>query len=372
MLNFKKSEQKKPEKNDVKEGGEKNFFNQKVDKKIFSIIGKILIFILSIYIWYLSIPIFIMWYIWKKTKWNRKRKFFGTAMSIVLLFILTGIFFYMNRVPALNIIEPETNTTVQKNSIQIKGNFEPKNSKISINGIVLSAENGEFDYLAKLTQETNLFVIEVKNGGSKIEEEVVVKRIFTEAEKEEIERIKQEELAERERINQENQEKNLIDKKDKLEKEISSVSSFDNSNFRGNIDNLIMEVVLFKAWAIQIQEAKSDKNNEIVSLGQQLEDKVVQLQKKEFPLMRKEYEKLTSSILWEHDVDVKVSGQYNQIIELVGALFAANKNIKDTHLTIIEMLELLRFDRVNYKWYKYDSEYTYYDIDSVEDGVLVE
>jgi hypothetical protein len=87
--------------------------------------------------------------------------------------------------------------------------------------------------------------------------------------------------------------------------------------------------------------------------------------------MRKEYGNLVAKTLWEHDIDVKVYGQSYGTIEFVGALFAANKNIKDTHATLFEMLKLLRFDRANYKWYEYDSNYSYYTIESNADNEII-
>ena len=36
--------------------------------------------------------------------------------------------------------------------------------------------------------------------------------------------------------------------------------------------------------------------------------------------------------------------------------------------TIQKSLEDLRFKKVNFKWYKYDDEYTYWDIESLADS----
>jgi hypothetical protein len=35
-----------------------------------------------------------------------------------------------------------------------------------------------------------------------------------------------------------------------------------------------------------------------------------------------------------------------------------------------DMLKLLRFNRINFKWYKYDDEYTYWQIESLPDSKI--
>lgn len=128
-----------------------------------------------------------------------------------------------------------------------------------------------------------------------------------------------------------------------------------------------METVLFAAWANLINRAKTHTDSEIKKIGDTLESKVKQIQIKEFPLMRQDYGKVVNKILWENNIEVKVYGAYNGTIELIGGIFASNKSIKEVHSKIYDMLKLLRFDRVNYKWYKYDDEYTYFTIDSKKD-----
>jgi hypothetical protein len=56
---------------------------------------------------------------------------------------------------------------------------------------------------------------------------------------------------------------------------------------------------------------------------------------------------------------------------MVGYHFAANRNIKDVHNEIRDMLIQLRFVRANYKWTDY-SEYTYFTLESPNDGELVD
>ena len=80
------------------------------------------------------------------------------------------------------------------------------------------------------------------------------------------------------------------------------------------------------------------------------------------PAFRKQYVKLLGNALWEHDIEVQASNNY-KTITFIGGTFARNINIKDFHNEAYEMLKLLGFTRAEYKWYKYDDEYTYYTIE---------
>ena len=162
------------------------------------------------------------------------------------------------------------------------------------------------------------------------------------------------------------------DFKNQLQREIDGMENFDGSTYKESIDGLTIEMVLFSVWANRINEAEKNSDQEINDLGKKLEQKVKQIQIKEFPLMRKSYGEIVNTTLWEHNIDVKVFGASNNTIELTGALFANNKNIKDTQAEIQEMLQLLRFDRINYKWYKYDNDYTYFDLESHRDNETIE
>lgn len=274
-----------------------------------------------------------------------------------------------NLAPKLTVIEPQNNQSVQTDKITIKGNVVPARSKIKLNDLLIEKDSsGNFSYETKLVDEKNVVSIVAENGDKKDQITLNINRIFTEAE---LEQKKNDDAKKKE---QEEISKNeVVQKKiESIKKEIDSINKFDNKKYRGTPENLALEVILFKAWAIEIQETKNNDNQEVKNIGQQLESKVKQLQIKEFPIMRKEYGDLIGKKLWEHDIEVNVGGQSYNTIEFIGGIFAANKNIKETHVTLIEMLETLRFDRANYKWYEYDSNYTYYKIDSHSDGDIVQ
>lgn len=145
-----------------------------------------------------------------------------------------------------------------------------------------------------------------------------------------------------------------------------------SANYRHDVKALQMELVVFAGWREIIDDAESFGDPEIKKLSKTLKDKVIALQRKEFPMLRKEYVKLAGEVLWEDDIEVKIKGNRYSIIEFVGGMFAANRNIKATQETLTEQLRMFRFKRSEYKWMEYADEYTYYELNPPSDGDLVE
>ena len=79
---------------------------------------------------------------------------------------------------------------------------------------------------------------------------------------------------------------------------------------------------------------------------------------------------LIAKHLPNENIEVEVFGNNSKTIQFTGGIFANNKNKQETQETLSEMLNLLRFKKVNYKWYKYDDEYTYYELDSKNDNEI--
>lgn len=160
--------------------------------------------------------------------------------------------------------------------------------------------------------------------------------------------------------------------KNSLRKEIKSdvfTKGF-SSKYRGAIKSLQMELVVFGAWKLTIENAALHDDPEINKLGKTLRSKVIAFQKKEFPILRKEYAKLAGQVLWEDNIEVVVKGSKNSVLEFTGGMFAANKNIKNTQETLTDQMEMFRFKRTEYKWMEYASEYTYYTLTTPDDGAL--
>jgi hypothetical protein len=159
--------------------------------------------------------------------------------------------------------------------------------------------------------------------------------------------------------------------KEQLQKEIRDIKeNLDVSKVSSLTDpqDFTLAVAVYKAQALIIDQGKRSEDPESQELAKELERKVSVSQKKNFPILRKAFARLMKDKLWEHDIDVNVSGTNNSVLTFTGGIFAANKNIKDVQQMIWDQMEMLRFKRVNYKWYKYDDEYTYYNVESAKDA----
>jgi len=180
------------------------------------------------------------------------------------------------------------------------------------------------------------------------------------------ERVANEKEAENKRIASEIALKKEIESKvnsqiEQLKREIASIDKgIDFSTYRGRIDALQMEIILFGSWAKLIEENEEFENSEIQRLNKILKSKVANIQVKEFPILRKEYAKVVAAKMWENDIDVYSSGSSNKNLNFSGGVFAANKNKQDFHNQLHEILTMFRFNQARYRWYKGADEYTYW------------
>lgn len=95
--------------------------------------------------------------------------------------------------------------------------------------------------------------------------------------------------------------------------------------------------------------------------------KIKAIQIKIFPYFRKEFASMANSKLWIADGAASVRGSRDEILRLVSSDFVSHQNIQNSYDAIIGKLEELRFKRVEFLWYKYDDDYTYYKINSPSD-----
>jgi len=162
--------------------------------------------------------------------------------------------------------------------------------------------------------------------------------------------------------------------KEQLEREINSIDKgIDFSKYHGanSVEELQIEIVLFGTWQKMIIEGEKSNNNEVKQLCSKLKERVVKIQIKEFPLLRKKYAQIVKQKMWEHDIDVYASGNDYKCINFTGGIFAANKNKQDFQNQVNEVLTIFRFNQSRYRWYKDEDEYTYWTIYKGKDADLV-
>ena len=163
-----------------------------------------------------------------------------------------------------------------------------------------------------------------------------------------------------------------LKQKEQLEREIASIDDgVDFSTYRGSVESLQMELILFGTWADIITKGENSDNLEIQSLAKRLRPKVIRLQLKEFPKLRDEYAKVVNRNMWENDIDVYANGTGNRYINFSGGIFATNKNKKDFQEQLYEVLTMFRFNQARYRWYKEADKYTYWTMYKGKDSDLI-
>lgn len=163
----------------------------------------------------------------------------------------------------------------------------------------------------------------------------------------------------------------IVRQKEQLEREIKSIEKGIKFADGNSIDALQMDIVVFGTWSKLITESEQSENIEIKNLGKKLKSKVSRIQIKEFPNLRKQYAKIVAEKMWENDIEVSANGTGRKYINFTGGVFAANKNKKDFQTQVQEVLKMFRFKQARYRWYKGESEYTYYTIYKGKDSELV-
>ena len=92
-------------------------------------------------------------------------------------------------------------------------------------------------------------------------------------------------------------EEEKLKQKEQLERELKAVNDgVDFSSYRETIESLQIELVLFSTWGNIINDGENSEDPEIKKLAKQLKPKVVRMQVKEFPILRKEYAKLVGTL----------------------------------------------------------------------------
>lgn len=98
-------------------------------------------------------------------------------------------------------------------------------------------------------------------------------------------------------------------------------------------------------------------------------EKIGGMQSAAFPKLRLYYGQDMKKRLWEHDVDITVTGKGNNTLRFTGFWFASNRNIKQIFESAQTDAMALRFKHIEFRSHK-RSDTTVYDIRSLPDSKL--
>lgn len=154
-------------------------------KKVLKGFAVLILIILSFQFWYLTIPGFLIWLLWKKTSFSKRTNTVATGVLVILFAILGGSAAYAGRAPTLTITDPQNNYTIQAQTITVKGKVSPATSTLLVNGARVHADgDGNFNYQAQLPNEgSNQVTLQATNGDKQVTSSVTINRTFTDEEK---------------------------------------------------------------------------------------------------------------------------------------------------------------------------------------------
>jgi hypothetical protein len=179
----------------------------------------------------------------------------------------------------------------------------------------------------------------------------------------------------------------LVEKQEQEEKErkaIEAVSYFDRVNaqigelrelkardFTDSVESIMLLLLVFEVNAQIIKDGNDlvltpDHEKARQELKQLLSKRQVEI----LPVIRDAYGPALRKNLWEHDGYARTLGAGYRRIEIVNALFAANRNIIEFHNNVLATLLQLRFTRVDYKWIRQATEYSYFTLEPPSDGTI--
>ncbi|MDD4333264.1 MAG: hypothetical protein PHT51_04075 [Patescibacteria group bacterium] len=164
-------------------------------RQTLKVILLIILVVSTLWLWYITIPLVSLWYIWKKSKINKKKKWIATGIVLLLFFSFCIYKIYSISGEPITIVEPQDNATFQgQDTVVIKGKVNPKfkGISLSVNSLPLTINNGDFFYEAKLEKEKNYFNFVSKYSGMVSEKLFTINRTFTDEEKAQIEKQKAE------------------------------------------------------------------------------------------------------------------------------------------------------------------------------------
>ncbi|WP_031528122.1 hypothetical protein [Dyadobacter crusticola] len=114
-------------------------------------------------------------------------------------------------------------------------------------------------------------------------------------------------------------------------------------------------------------EVKDVKDETINAEKEELKQKIVKIQTKEFPELRNAYVDSKKEVLGQEHIDISLSGEKNDVLTFTGEMFEPKKTQKDFMKNIRDIVYDLRFKKVVYKWSENKSDIADYEIASKSD-----
>lgn len=151
------------------------------------------------------------------------------------------------------------------------------------------------------------------------------------------------------------------------------ISDFSNENSVRDLNDAKSQLQrLGYAWDKcygRLIEAKSD------SIVWNMKDSAINVlanyQRRMFPKYRNAFTIETDKKLWIEDCSAFISGENNEILNLIGLTFARNRTKQESYDTLRDVLKDYRFKKLTFRIFKSSSDTTLFEIKSNEDSGYV-
>ena len=134
---------------------------------------------------------------------------------------------------------------------------------------------------------------------------------------------------------------------------------------------VMMAISMMDATASVIREGLNTGNKETIALTKELEKKAIISQEASLPELRAIYGNFLKEKLGEHNFIVALSGEKRDVLSFIGHDFADNKNIEMFQDNLSNMLHLMRFKQIKYRWSLQGDDYKCYTLDTPPDDKVV-
>ena len=154
---------------------------------------------------------------------------------------------------------------------------------------------------------------------------------------------------------------------ERVEEAQRALDEFDVDVFAQNEVGMAGAIGLFGIYAQTVFAAEAADEPGAAELRRTL----AEVQARAFPRFRDAYGPLARAKLWENDMEVRTGGRGFRTIQFTAGAFAANRNIAEFQQGVQEVLDLFRFKRAEYRWYRDAREYSTYTLETPADTDIV-
>jgi len=131
--------------------------------------------------------------------------------------------------------------------------------------------------------------------------------------------------------------------------------------------DIATSIAWHKSNAALYNEAKNSKDQKVKEQCNLLRNKIIEIQTKQFPELRKSYVHSKETVLKQENIQIAISGEKNDILSFTSEKFEPKQSQKSFLKSINEIVYELKFTKVIFKWSPDNKDSKEYKISSKND-----